>query len=313
MNTHRRTLLHTIAKTAAIGASVGVTTSLTSCAVPTEAPLPWPDRDILLLGEVHDNPEHHRLRAEGLRRWLTADRLTTVVFEQMDRGRNDDIRTAVDNIRTGLTAIHGQSLPPLSVAAGLIANAGGLDRDGWAWPLHRPIIEACLAAGARIQGGNLALSGVRAIVRNGLADSPADLRRALESEAAWSPTRQATLEQLIDEGHCGALPRSSWPAMVLGQRARDAAMASTLLQAVSAQGRPRRSVLIAGNGHVRRDVGVPQALVAMGVEPRRIHSVAYLEQGSGGGQPTGLYHQIVYTARRSRPDPCEAFRAGRPG
>jgi hypothetical protein len=64
-------------------------------------------------------------------------------------------------------------------------------------------------------------------------------------------------------------------------------------------------VLIAGNGHVRRDLGVPHALVAMGVAPSSIAAVGYLEPGQ---PPTGFDRVDVAPAPDGRPDPCEGLR-----
>src|SRR5258706_395182 len=62
-----------------------------------------------------------------------------------------------------------------------------------------------------------------------------------------------TQQEAVDEGHCHQMPPQMLPALARAQIARDA----TLAQAI----RPyleRGVVLLAGNGHVRRDVGVPR-------------------------------------------------------
>jgi uncharacterized iron-regulated protein len=81
------------------------------------------------------------------------------------------------------------------------------------------------------------------------------------------------------------------------QLARDAVMAD-LLREHGARG----AVLLAGNGHVRRDLGVPRWLA----DPDRVFAVGYLEEGDE--PPPGAFDAVVVTARVERPDPCEAFR-----
>ena len=49
--------------------------------------------DLVLLGEVHDNPLHHRERAELLT--ALADRRPTVVFEQFPRSADEALATPV--------------------------------------------------------------------------------------------------------------------------------------------------------------------------------------------------------------------------
>jgi uncharacterized iron-regulated protein len=175
-------------------------------------------------------------------------------------------------------------------------------------------VEAALAGGARIVGGNLPLAQVRSIVRDGIGAAPDDVRRLMEADREWDDRRRQVLEALIDTGHCGVLPRSRWASMALGQRARDAAMALSMVAAL--QRGARRVVLIAGNGHVRRDIGVPHHLMATGLAGGQdaVHAVAYLERGSTEPRDASLYDQVLITdGVAGRPDPCEAFRRGRTG
>lgn len=110
---------------------------------------------------------------------------------------------------------------------------------------------------------------------------------------------QSAQEQEIDAGHCHALPRTLWPAMARGQLARDAVMADVLRQHAQ-----RGVVLLAGNGHVRRDLGVVRWLTP--AERERAFAVAYLEEG-GEPPPAGAFDAVVTTPRAERPDPCGAF------
>lgn len=258
---------------------------LAACAAPPraldDAELPRLRRArFVLLGEVHDNAGQHLLRAALLRELLADGKPAGVVFEQMGRAEDAAIAAAPRN-------------------AEAIADAGRLDRKGWGWPLHRPIFDAAIDAAAQIAGGNLESAEVRAIVRGGLAAVPGDLRPLL-AERGWSAGRQQALEHEIDVGHCHALPASQWPAMALAQRARDAAMAQALLSAAAATG---RAVLIAGNGHVRRDLGVPQYLRAAGVPASQIVAIGYLEDADRDAP----YDFVQVTPRTPRDDPCAAF------
>jgi uncharacterized iron-regulated protein len=206
------------------------------------------------------------------------------VFEQMSRDSDAAIRTA-----------------PRSAEA--IADAGRLDRKAWRWPAHKPLLDAALGASARIAGGNLERAEVRAIVREGRSAVPADLRPMLD-DPAWDPDLQRALEREIDGGHCHALPAAQLPAMALAQRARDAAMAQALLSAAEASG---RAVLLAGNGHVRLDLGVPRYLRAAGVPTAQIVAVGYLEEPG----PTGVYDLAQLTRGVPRDDPCAALENSR--
>ncbi len=306
----RRGALKAAARATAVAAWLPLSGGLAGCAIGgvSGSRSPWPSRRWLLLGEIHDNPSHHRLRADGLTLLLADAVPTTLVFEQMDRSRDATIAEVLSARGAGPDARAREAL------AERVADAGGLDRAGWGWPLHRPLVEAALAGGARIVGGNLPLAQVRSIVRDGIGAAPDDVRRLMEADREWDDRRRQVLEALIDTGHCGVLPRSRWASMALGQRARDAAMALSMVAAL--QRGARRVVLIAGNGHVRRDIGVPHHLMATGLAGGQdaVHAVAYLERGSTEPRDASLYDQVLITdGVAGRPDPCEAFRRGRTG
>ena len=109
-------------------------------------------------------------------------------------------------------------------------------------------------------------------------------------------------EEEIDAGHCHALPAAMWPGMARAQFARDAYMAKILRERVE-----RGIVLLAGNGHVRADLGVPQWLTA--TERARLFAVGYLES-EDTRTLDGAFDVIVRTATAPRADPCRAFAAG---
>lgn len=304
----------------------------------------WPDRPVLLLGEFHDNPAHHALRAAGLLHWLDDPRPAAVAFEPFGRRHTPALQAATralglvdDPARPGhpLPAPAAWTPADLDVAADRLAEAGELDRRGWGWPLHRPLLVACLRRGARIVGANLEPDEARAIARQAEAALPADIRAALAADRAWSAVEQALVEADIDAGHCGLLPPSRWPAMALAQRARDAAMALAIeaglgdSRAGPAVG-ASRVALIAGNGHVRRDLGVPRVLRALGRSSTDLHAVGYLEARPppasrvGDGRPQTeaaapapalgrLYDAVVYTSAPAREDPCAGLARSAPG
>jgi hypothetical protein len=69
------------------------------------------------------------------------------------------------------------------------------------------------------------------------------------------------------------------------------------------------AVLLAGDGHVRRDLGVPRWLGA--VAPERLLSVGFVETGEPA--LAGRYDALVVAAPPTRDDPCRDFVAPRAG
>lgn len=230
--------------------------------------------DFVLLGEQHDNPHHHARRG-ALITELGAG--TVVVAEQLDRGR-----------RVG---------PGPDALARL--QAAGFEPRAWQWPLHRALFEPLLAAGLPVLGGNAPIADVRQVARQGQAVAPAEWRELLAS-APLDAAAEATLDRALVDGHCGQLPAARVPAMRAAQRVRDAALAQAL---VASAGRP--AVLVAGNGHVRLDHGVPVLL-------RRLRPVARIVV-VGFGEPDwrvadAPYGYLWLTPAIERGDPCAGLR-----
>jgi len=221
----------------------------------------------VILGETHDNAEHHRLQRAVLDALAGTPRL--LAMEQFD----SEYQAAIDAAR------------PLGVET--VADAGHFDRKGWNWPLYRPLVEFALDHGWPIAAANLSRSEARAVVadpaRSGLPPAP--------------PAVQAALERDIVEGHCGKAPDANrLSGMVEAQRARDARMASVI--------RGRSSVLIAGNGHARPDRGVPLYLGDGDVLSIAFTEVQPGKRSPRDYDPES-YDYLWFTPRASREDPCK--------
>lgn len=237
--------------------------------------------DYVLLGELHDNPLHHEVRGRlildlaGLRPGLK------VVAEHLELGK------------------------PVESGSELLARltAAGFDAKGWRWPLHETLFAPPLEVGVPLLGGNIPRDEARRIVREGSAALRPALA-ALMQDHPLSPEARKALEESLIQGHCGQMPERLKGPMVLAQEAKDAAMASGLLGA----GVP--AVLVAGNGHVRKDYGVPRLLPGNA----RVISVGFLEEGSteAGEVLTAHYDYLWVLPAAMRNDPCLEMRLSVP-
>ena len=236
-------------------------------------------KDVVLLGELHDNPRHHVLRAELISR--IAGSGTTVVAEHLP---------APARVR-----IDGALQSDLEVA--------GFDARGWAWPMHQPLFESLRTQGLPLVGGNLPKGFSKQLMATGDAALPAPLASAYRAAPLGTEATQRLNQDLID-GHCGQLPERYLAPMRLVQRATDASMADALLS-------HRPAVLVAGNGHVRKDYGVPQILRAL-APTLKIVSVGFVEDGADRQELVqsldGRYDYLWLTDRAGRSDPCEGFK-----
>jgi uncharacterized iron-regulated protein len=237
--------------------------------------------DFILLGETHDNPLHHQARAELIRGLPPG--VKTVVVEQLDRGSRLDSALPLDDA----------------------LERAGFDRKAWGWPLHQPVFGAARSIGANLLGGNLGRKEARRVAMEGGAALDADLERLLAHSPLPDTARQR-LDESLSDGHCGHLPSARLPNMRLAQRARDATLARTLMES-----RDGPVVLLAGNGHVRRDYGVP-TLLAGQAPGARVISIGFMEIEPGDppepAHVDGAYDFLWFTRPAQRQDPCAGFR-----
>ena len=205
---------------------------------------------LLLLGEVHDNGFHHRLRARMLLKWarVAPGRPAAIVFEHFDREHDEALRLAQRRPK------EGQGTDARLTA---LLDAADFDRQSWEWPTHQPLFEAALTSGATWIAANLSRDSAQRL--GGNPAMPVDpALQAMVDSARWSAEAQQALAQALIVGHCGTLSAVFIDRIARIQRLRDAALALPLMDASE-----RRSVLLAGNGHVRRDFGVPRYLGAL--------------------------------------------------
>jgi uncharacterized iron-regulated protein len=275
---------------------------------------------VVLMGEVHDNVVHHEVRGTLLRDWLRGmpDRPAAIVFEHLDREHNDALRLAQKRSLQGLPrkrVEQGQPAQGTAARADMEAllDAGGFDRQGWGWPAHRPLFEAAYAGGGTWIAANLSRATAQQLARDPSFPVEPALQAVLES-ARWSEAAQQALARALTEGHCGTMPEAVVGRIIRVQRLRDAALALPLLDAGE-----RRSLLLAGNGHVRRDHGVPRYLGALEKEALVIGFEEIQTPGDAGtgdlaamvgaGRAAALaeaYDLVCLTRVPQRADPCAA-------
>lgn len=180
---------------------------------------------LLLVGEQHDAAEHQAVQA-ALVRQLSAERaLAALVIEMAEAGDST------------------VGLPPNADEATVQrALRWDANRQVWPWMAYGPAIMAAVGAGVPVLGGNLPAADMRAAMRDAALDG------------ALSPVALREQQAQIREGHCGLLPDSQIAPMTRIQIARDQSLART---AVSVLQPGKTVLLLAGNQHVRRDLGVP--------------------------------------------------------
>lgn len=244
--------------------------------------------DVALLGEKHDNPDHHAQRGSLLADLLDEGQVSLVSMEMLTAGQ----QARVDRLEPGMARQDARLNEALDW------------EGGWHWPFYRPVLQAVLAREeVRLRAGNIDTSTVMELYREEL---PAAVEQVLDE------SRMQRLHDAILESHCGQLPDDQVPAMVRIQQARDRAMADSLQLSGVEQGKLR--VLLAGNYHIRRDVGVPAYLP----EGADVVTVAFLEVEEGATEPADylppgaegplpVWDYLWFTPATAEEDYCAGF------
>lgn len=239
---------------------------------------------IYLLGEVHDNPDGHQARLEYLKEISgLRDKRVVLVMEQFDRGNQQALNDALESCTD----------------AACVASKAGT--KGWDWSLYLALIDLAMQNKWRIFAGNLSREEVTLAMKTGI-NSVLDKSLINQFEPRASNPPELYLQTQADSivlGHCNLIGRSQALKMTSGQMARDLWMAHQIKSNLNSN---TIVVLIAGNGHVRNDVGVPFWLESAGLIQHQ--SVGFIETESLTRETNGDFDLQIAIAPHKRTDPC---------
>lgn len=274
--------------------------SQTAIVLPAETTTP----QLYLLGEVHDNGAGHQARL----RWLQAlvqqhqqhQKPLLLALEQFDFEQQAQLQAAQAACRDATCLLQFMQ------TASSEKNA---PRSLWHWPHYAAVLQLALDHKLPLLAANLSRSAARKVVQGGYAAALTSAQRQawqLDDAAEKNPhqaLQQAQQDQVL-AAHCQQLPANLAPGMAKAQIARDLLMAEQLLQAAGSV------VLLAGNGHIRKDLGVPYWLNFArqhnlpGSSDKTWHSVAFLEQAPSQRNYADQW-QLIAPLQRS--DPCASL------
>jgi len=182
----------------------------------------------VIIGEQHDNPDHHALELWLVRALAERRPSGSVLLEMLTPDQQSAVSSAQASAAKG------------AVPSDLIAALRW--QPGWDWSQYGPLVTWLVKQPTPLLAANLDRDEIMDIYR---AKPP------LQGAASTAPSVRDALLEDIRGSHCGLLPESQYPAMLAVQQQRDRRMAERFKAA------PEPSVLIAGGFHARRDLGVP--------------------------------------------------------
>jgi uncharacterized iron-regulated protein len=236
-----------------------------------------PQADVYILGETHDNAAHHAKQAD----WVSDLSPKALVFEMLPAEAAANIAPELRKDEAALAALDWW---------------GNASPDG---VLYAPILLA--APEAKVYGAHINRETTRAAMGVGIAAHFGTEAEAYGLAKPLPEAEQTAREAMQLAAHCDALPAEMLPVMVDVQRLRDAGLARATAQALAETGGP--VAVITGNGHARKDWGMPVYLI-------KAHSdvVVYsIGQGEDETAPEGEFDHITYSPAAEREDPCAAF------
>ncbi len=238
---------------------------------------------LLLLGETHDNADHHALQAALLDLWLGAHSEASVGFEMVDESQASALVS-----------------PYPSTPAELARKLAWAD-SGWPdFALYEPVFAVALTRGARLFAASPSRERVRASM-HGVESTEA---QTLGLDAPLPQAQKDALSQEIRDSHCGHAPEAMVAPMIAAQSFKDAWMAQEVRKARTP------AALIAGRGHVRNDRAVPLFLSRRG--EKDVLAIAFIEvddrlEAAQDYEPSA-YDFVIFTPRTTDTSACERFR-----
>ncbi|MGH8435124.1 MAG: ChaN family lipoprotein [Pseudomonas sp.] len=230
----------------------------------------------VLVGEQHDNPDHHALQLWLLQALAEQRTQGSLLLEML----NPDQQIRVEQVQAAMAG--GESVSDLPSALAWQRN--------WDWAMYGPILRYALAQPYPVLSANLDRSEIMRIYA---------ARPVLSGTASTAAVVRTPLLAQIRDSHCGQLPENQLPAMLAVQQQRDRRMAERLLDA------PEPAILFAGAFHVRRDLGVPLHLADLGAAPDSL--VLILAEV---GKPVAVEAAdfVWYSAAQPEQDHCAKLR-----
>jgi uncharacterized iron-regulated protein len=233
--------------------------------------------DVVILGELHDNPTHHAHQARAVATLAPK----ALVFEM-------------------LRPEAAQKMPDTLPDAATLGQIFGWEAAGWPdFSMYYPIFTA--APTARVYGAEVPRTEARRAMSEGPIAVFGPEAAAYGLTGPLPPDDQSAREAEQAKAHCDALPPDLLPAMVDVQRLRDAALARAVVQAMADTGGP--VAVITGNGHARRDQGLAQPLARVAPDLSLL-AIAQFEETAPAAPPFDLW---LLTPTIPRDDPCAVF------
>ncbi len=196
-------------------------------------------QDLIFVGEVHDNPDHHLIQVQVIQALLDCCQPLTIAMEFFEQQKQEVLDRYIKreiSEEEFLKAVDWK-------------NSWGFD-----YHLYRPLLLLARQNSCRVLAINAPRSVVRKVARNGLKDLEADDRKTIarDIDLDHEAHRAYLLEIFRQHGH-GDL--ESFEYFYQAQCVWEDTMAQNIAEHL--KNNKGMMIVLAGNGHIRYKYGIP--------------------------------------------------------
>ena len=241
--------------------------------------------EVVYLGELHDNAQHHAIQTRILEALLADGSRPALAFEMVPETR-----------QAGLEAAVRSDAEPGEVNRQLEWSAQG-------WPdfvMYWPLFELARKNGLPVIATDLDPAVNRRISRNGLGAAGPDSAR-LRSAMPDDPARDKEIVHRIRDAHCNQISESRAMRMLESWYARNVVMARRVSDALA---QAPQVVVIMGRGHASPGAVTEQV---RSLRPGTRQLVVGFFEGKADALVGETADVVWITPSRPREDPCLSF------
>lgn len=265
--------------------------------------------EVIFLGETHDNPKHHQLQAEVIKRLVAQGKRPQIGFELFEAHQTAQLMAYI-------------AYQPKDATQGEKAAARLRQQIGWSkhseWEGYHDLLLLARKHQLDVAGLDLERPLKSRLTRLKPEQlSAAERARLPKLKSLGEPYRKLMVQAFTD-GHCGWSDPDLMAGLYRVWMARNQTMAQNLIPMMDGKG---PVVVILGNGHIEWNQALP-ARVAELRPQAKLFSLALLEVGlreqsleqffaptEQDGQDFGpSFNWAWMTDRNSWEDPCQRFK-----
>lgn len=177
----------------------------------------------LMLGETHENLDHHQIQTELIDILAEQGRMGVLALEMA----NSEQQVLLDQAQSGELEIAPKALKW---------------HRGWPWEWYEAPVRKGVERASRVVAADLTRAAKMDAYKDEALEVPAE------------PDYREFMLELLFQSHCEQMPKSQLGSMLRVQYARDMSM----LQAMQNNTQPEAvNILLAGTVHTRYDIGIP--------------------------------------------------------